>query len=116
MAAPVNPTDALIKAIRERLERAWPEYLDSRKFYELMQAYRAAPLYMQDSVSDAYDKVRFFIRDSSAPTDLKILCDIIEESMKALDQIDNTSDCKLALEIVDEAKERIEGMVNAVQK
>ena len=41
------------------------ESLDSQEFYELMQAYRHAPLSDQDAVTAAFDAVKAFIRNPS---------------------------------------------------
>ena len=42
---------------------AWPEFLDSQEFYDLMQSYRLARPEKQSEVWAAWDNVRFFIRD-----------------------------------------------------
>jgi len=43
--------------------------LDGQEFYELMQAYRHAPLNDQSGVVAAFEAVKTFIRDSSHSSD-----------------------------------------------
>lgn len=106
MAIPMNPTDALIKAIRERLAETHVR------------------------VIERYDKqtgeVAFSLPDNELDQqDLRILCDMLSESMKALDKIadprlightepDLYTRYGCLINVATEAKERIEGMVNGI--
>lgn len=67
---PVSTAEAFLAGVAHaRAENAaevklvWPSFLDSREFYELMQTYRHTPAEKFVEVQEAYDAVRFFIRD-----------------------------------------------------
>lgn len=112
----MSPTDALIKSIRERLEKATAPPPMIQDFKEPM-----GPYMIQLAIKAQAEELI-----ASAPTDLALLCDILEESMKALYQAielatsleqttnEGTEKHGWALEYGEAfrtTKERIEGMV-----
>lgn len=64
--------------VRRKMECPWPAALDSREFYELMQTYRHTPAIEFVQVNEAYEAVRFYVRDSIVNDDLALALEIIE--------------------------------------
>lgn len=119
----VNPTDALIKRIRRLVEGATPDWdIKLGKFHESadwpanfdVDGGKILSFGMDGEEGIYADNAVDVLLIASAPTDLALLCDMLEIAMKTLDEVEaDTYPESFAERLIYEAKERIEGMTNA---